>query len=90
VGVDVRLHDCCSKGLPIGGPQLSKLGDDLKAVQGIPICAAVDGLDLEEGIFFIEFDWDVGPSQPDVCKQWSKPSVGLNNAFVVLVPLTAC
>lgn len=88
--VDVRLHDGGPKCLPIGGAQLPKLGNDLKAVQSSSVCASMDGLNLQKRIFFIELDGDVGPSQADVCKKGSEPPVGLNDAFVMFIPLTAC
>ena len=62
VSIDVRMHDCSAKSLPIRSPHLPKLGNDLKVIQLISICAAVDGLDLEERILFVEFDRNVGPS----------------------------
>ena len=44
--VDVRLYDGSPKSHPIGRGQLPKLGDNLKAVQNVTVCAAMDRLDL--------------------------------------------
>src|SRR3979409_457286 len=50
----------------------------------------MDRLNLHERIFFIEFDGDVGSRQTNIRKKWSEPPIGLNDALVVFVALTAC
>src|SRR5262245_3386650 len=87
--IGVRPYNCRPKSLPIGGRQPAKFGDNLKTVQSISVCTAMDRLDLQERIFVIELDRDIGPSQTDICKQRSKPSVGFDDALVMFVSLTA-
>ena len=84
------MHDRPPKGLPINATQVPQLRDDLKAVQSVPIRAAVNRLNLEKRIFFIELDGDIRPSQADVCKKRPKPPVGLNDSLIVFIPLAAC
>src|SRR5262245_66156415 len=86
--IDVRPHNGSAESLPIGRRQPPNLGDNLKAVQSISVCSAMDRLDLQERIFFIELDRAVGPGQTDICKKRSKPSVGLDDDLVLFVPLT--
>jgi hypothetical protein len=85
--IDIRSHDGGAKSIPIRRREPLKLRNNLKAIQSIAVCTAMDGLDLEKWIFFIELDGDIGPRQTNVRKQRSEPSVSFDNAFIMFVSI---
>ena len=77
--IHVRLNDGGTKSLPVVGLQLADVADNLETVERLAVYIAMNGLDLQEGIFLIEFDRNVGPSEPDIGEsgpnQWSVSTI---------------
>jgi len=70
--------------LPIGRIQIGE-SEDLE--RGIPVALAQQRLHLEERVALVKLNRRIHPGQPHIGEERTKPRVGFEDAFKMLVPL---